>query len=273
MIKLNSALENKLKERITYLRFFFYIFILTSYSHISSKQISEWGSFLNETTFLNEFFFHYEVILVFKTIFYTSCFLCAFSFKNKLFSSFAAVFGLFYWTILYQTGYDRNVFQLPAHVLVIFSIYENSKHLTEDDFIVLVKICFAFAFFQAGFTKIRRLGLSWINEDIPRDYLMFLKIAYTNSSFSLKKNLVNLILIRNYDYFKYFIYSVPFFEAIAPLFLFRKLRFFFLYFLILQIGIYYSMFISFEIFLGVYSFFIVPEVFNYINILHKNRHT
>lgn len=252
----------KNSPQIAIIRFLFFINILVSDYGINCADFVKWHPLLTQYFYISlpNFFYELTVLVAIKYLFLASSLFCALGFQVRLFSILAFLSGTAFYFTLHSVGLQDHPRYLVYQVLMLFALFENCKSLTTKQFIFLVQLSLALVFFQAGFTKIKKLGFDWARQEVSFDYLQFLRLAFSPYRFDLERGAFNLFLVRNYDYIKYFIYLVPTLELLAPLTLFRRFRFFYLFFIVLQVGIYYGMFISFIHFAGTYAFFVIPSL-------------
>lgn len=241
--------------------------------NLSISNFVRWHPLFTQYSFwqLPDFLYNEKVLTTIKYIFLISGGVYAFGLWRRWLSVLAFLSGLIFYLTIHTAALVDHQRYLTIPILFLFAVYENFDSLDEEQFFFLVKLSLCLVFVQAGITKLRHLGLDWITQDIASQYQAFLRLAFSPDRFNLASSKFNLFLLRNHEVVRYINYSIPFLEILAPLTLFRKFRYFYIFFIVLQVSIYFGMFISFIQFAGAYAFFVVPDIKALFDKLRKRE--
>ncbi len=233
--------------------YFLSLFLMSSESYLNFSNYPA-GLYLPEGVFK---FLSGPLIFSKETIFYLSlawkmsAFFCAIDFLFNFFSKVYFLILFLFFSVSYNYGWQTHS-TMPI-VLVSFVLAFEKKNI-----VFLIKFIFCSVFFSAGLSKLRNSGIQWVLSESFQNMLIRSEIYYHDTFVFTRGLNLNRILLKNEIVAKAAAAAGFCLEICTPAALFsKKLSGFIVVSLFLmQILVYFTIFVNFKYYILLYIFWI-----------------
>lgn len=190
-------------------------------------------------------------IIVLKYTWLMTAILCGLNVYYKACSIIFFIITYIAFNISHNYGYQ-------THTYMPLVLAAGAMAFGKSNRIFLVRFIFCSVFFMAGMSKIRNSGLDWILTESMQNILLRSEIYYYDTHYFAHQFRLNIAIAKNLILTQIIGFLAVFLEIISPLALFRwrASGFILLSLLIMQVCIYFTIFVNFKVYALLYIFWI-----------------
>lgn len=207
-----------------------------------------------------KFLFNTELYFFIKYFFVLACVFCSLSIYMRFSSILCFLSGFLFTLLNYSAGIGTHQFHLPILLLLLIATHFNLKlYFTQKQLLFACRLSFCLVFFTSGLSKLKLLGLSWLNSNLHISYLLKNRFFLSSQTQNLGFDLSHFV-ITNYDFFKWAFWLVLPLEILAIFALKPQFRFLIWFIFLFQVLASQIVFATFLAYLPLYAIWLDVQI-------------